>query len=123
MCLSVVLELQRDRVVELAQEADHCLQVVLALGADAHRIALDRRLGLGELVADPLGQLLGLLAGQPPLQADVLTDGAAADGIWEVSVRRDSYPVEEPAEVLEVIRTVDPAAETEDIVIYLTDLP
>jgi hypothetical protein len=40
-----------------------------------------------------------------------------------LSVRRDSYPVEEHAEVLEVIRTVDPAAETEDIVIYLTDLP
>jgi len=32
-------------------------------------------------------------------------------------VRRDSYPVDKHAEVLEVIRTVDPAAETEDIVI------
>ena len=53
----------------------------------------------------------------------VLTDGAAADGKWEVSVRRDSYPVDEHAEVVEVIRTVDPAGETEDIVIYLTDLP
>jgi hypothetical protein len=53
----------------------------------------------------------------------VLTDGAAADGIWDVSVRRDSYPVDEHAEVLEVIRTVDPAGESEDIVIYLTDLP
>ena len=52
-----------------------------------------------------------------------LTDGAAADGKWDVSVRRDSYPVDEHAEVLEVIRTVDPAGETEDIVIYLTDLP
>jgi hypothetical protein len=53
----------------------------------------------------------------------VLADGAAADGKWDVSVRRDSYPVDEHAEVVEVIRTVDPAGETEDIVIYLTDLP
>jgi len=54
---------------------------------------------------------------------NALTDWAPADGKWEVSVRRHSYPVDEHAEVLEVIRTVDPAAETEDIVIYLTDLP
>lgn len=52
-----------------------------------------------------------------------LADGATADGRWDVSVRRDSYPVDERAEVLEVIETVDPAGETEDIVIYLTDLP
>jgi hypothetical protein len=52
-----------------------------------------------------------------------LTDGPAADGKWDVSVRRDSYPVDEHAEVVEVINTVDPAAETEDIVIYLTDMP
>jgi hypothetical protein len=54
---------------------------------------------------------------------NALTDWAPAHGKWEVSVRRDSYPVDEHAEVVEVIRTVDPAAETEDIVIYLTDLP
>src|SRR3954462_8660935 len=52
-----------------------------------------------------------------------LTDLAAVDGKWDVSVRRDSYPVDEHAEVVEVINTVDPASETEDIVIYLTDLP
>ncbi len=38
-------------------------------------------------------------------------------------MRSHSYPVDEHAEVLEVVRTVDPADETEDIVIYLTDLP
>jgi hypothetical protein len=54
---------------------------------------------------------------------NVLTDCGAAEGDWAVSVRRDSYPVDEHAEVLQVIRTIDPAAETEDIVIYLTDLP
>jgi hypothetical protein len=51
-----------------------------------------------------------------------LTDWAPADGKWDVSVRRHSYPFDEHAEVLEVIRTIDPAGETEDIVIYLTDL-
>jgi len=54
---------------------------------------------------------------------NALADWAPADGKWDVSVRRDSYPVDEHAEVVEVIRTVDPAGETEDIVIYLTDLP
>jgi hypothetical protein len=52
-----------------------------------------------------------------------LADCAAADGKWDVSVRRDSYPVDEHAEVLEVVRIIDPAGEPEDIVIYLTDLP
>ncbi|WP_458319309.1 hypothetical protein [Mycolicibacterium brisbanense] len=52
-----------------------------------------------------------------------LTDWALADDKWDVSVRRDSYPVDEHAEVIDVIRTVNPAGETEDIVIYLTDLP
>jgi len=52
-----------------------------------------------------------------------LTDGAAPDGKWDVAVRSDSYPVDEHAEVSEVVRTIDPAGETEDIVIYLTDLP
>ena len=46
---------------------------------------------------------------------NALTDRAPADGKWDVSVRRDSYPLDEHAEVLEVIRTVDPAGETEDI--------
>jgi hypothetical protein len=53
---------------------------------------------------------------------DALTGRAPADGKWDVSVRRDSYPFDEHAEVPEVIRTIDPAGETEDIVIYLTDL-
>jgi hypothetical protein len=53
---------------------------------------------------------------------NALTDWAPANGKWDVSVRRDSYPFDEHAEVLEVIRTIDPAGETEDIVIYLTDL-
>ena len=85
----------------------------------------------GDSVRRPSSILLIADPGVPAVIAErlsdslpsALTDGAAADGKWDVSVRRDSYPVDEHAEVLEVIRTVDPAGETEDIVIYLTDLP
>ncbi|MDT5314954.1 MAG: hypothetical protein QOE74_3974 [Mycobacterium sp.] len=52
-----------------------------------------------------------------------LTNGAAADDKWDVSVRRHAYPIDEHAEVAEVVGTLDPGGETEDIVIYLTDLP
>jgi hypothetical protein len=48
---------------------------------------------------------------------------ATVGGEWKVSVRRDAFPVDEHAEVMEVVHTVDPASEAEDIVIYLTDLP
>ena len=54
---------------------------------------------------------------------NALSDSATPDGKWDVSVRRHSYPFDEHTEVLEVIRTIDPAGESEDIVIYLTDLP
>ena len=40
-----------------------------------------------------------------------------------MSTRRHAYPVDDQADVLEVVRAVDPAGETQDIVIYLTDLP
>ena len=50
-----------------------------------------------------------------------LRDCAAADGTWDVSARRHSYPVDEHAEVLEVIRTIDPAGEPEDV--YFAESP
>ena len=52
-----------------------------------------------------------------------LADGARADHKWDVSVRRHAYPIGEHAEVLEMVGTIEPGGETEDIVIYLTDLP
>lgn len=60
--------------------------------------------------------------------SDALTDRARADDKWDVdkwdvSVRRHAYPIGEHAEVPEVVGTIDPGGETEDIVIYLTDLP
>lgn len=48
--------------------------------------------------------------------------GSTVDN-WSVTTRRQTYPVDEQAGVLEVVRAVNPAGETEDIVIYLTDLP
>ena len=39
--LAVVLELERDRQVELAQPGDDPLEVVLALARDADRVTLD----------------------------------------------------------------------------------
>jgi hypothetical protein len=54
---------------------------------------------------------------------NALTDRARGNDKWDVSVRRHAYPIGEHAEVSEVVGTIDPAGETEDIVIYLTDLP
>ncbi len=54
---------------------------------------------------------------------NALTEPATAKDKWDVSVRRHAYPIDEHADVSEVVGTVDPAGETEDVVIYLTDLP
>jgi hypothetical protein len=53
---------------------------------------------------------------------NALTDGPA-DGKWDVSVRRHAYPIDEHTEMSDVVGTVEPGSETEDVVIYLTDLP
>ncbi|BBZ47242.1 hypothetical protein [Mycobacterium parmense] len=74
------------------------------------------------LVADP-GVPAAIAARLSDSLPNALMHCAAADGKWDVSVRHDSYPVDDHTEVLEVIRIVDPAGEPEDIVIYLTDLP
>lgn len=75
-----------------------------------------------------------LLIADPGLPAEVaerlsdslpkaLREWAPGGGDWVVSTRRDSYPFDDQAEFVEAIRAVDPAGETEDIVVYLTDLP
>lgn len=74
------------------------------------------------LVADP---------GAPAALAERLTDSlpsalaeqASAGDEWDVSVRRRAYAIDEHAAVSDVIGAVDPCGESEDIVIYLTDLP
>lgn len=53
---------------------------------------------------------------------DALTD-RSADDKWDVAVRRHAYPIDEHTKVSEVVGTIEPGDEAEDIVIYLTDLP
>src|ERR1700728_429337 len=61
--LAVVDELQRHLEVGLFQHRDDGLQVVALLAGDADLVALDLGLdGLGTLVANELGDLLGILA-------------------------------------------------------------
>lgn len=62
------------------------------------------------LIADP-GAPAAIAERLSDALPDALTDWAP-DGKWDVSVRRDSYPVDEHAEVVEVIRTVEPYGET-----------
>ena len=73
------------------------------------------------LIADP---------GAPAVIAERLSDslpnaltGEPADDTWDVSVRRHAYPIDEHTEVSDVLGTIEPDGEAEDIVIYLTDLP
>jgi hypothetical protein len=73
------------------------------------------------LVAEP---------GAPAVIAERLSDSlpkaltdAPADDKWDVSVRRHAYPISEHTAVSEVVDTVEAGGETEEIVIYLTDLP
>ncbi len=42
---------------------------------------------------------------------------------WTTCVRRKPYLPDEQADFTDVIDTVDPSSEQEDIVVYLTDLP
>ncbi|MGA5466703.1 hypothetical protein [Mycobacterium sp. NPDC050041] len=71
------------------------------------------------LLADP-----GAPAAIAERLAESLPDALASErDQWDVSVRSHPYPVDEHADVVEVVRTVDPGSETQDVVIYLTDLP
>jgi hypothetical protein len=74
------------------------------------------------LVADP-GAPAAIAERLSNSLVTTLTDWASAGDRWNVSVRRQAYPIDEQAEVSDVIGTIDPGVEREDIVIYLTDLP
>jgi hypothetical protein len=73
------------------------------------------------LIADP-GAPAVIAARLSDSLPDALT-GGPADDKWDVSVRPHAYPIDEHSEVSEVVGAVEPGGETEDIVIYLTDLP
>lgn len=80
--------------------------------ADSSSILLIADPGAPAVIAERLSDSL----------ADALTDGHEDDK-WAVSVRRHAYPIDEHTEVAEVVGTIGPGDEEEDIVIYLTDLP
>ncbi|OBB38832.1 hypothetical protein [Mycobacterium sp. 852002-51961_SCH5331710] len=73
------------------------------------------------LIADP-GAPAAIAERVSDSLRNALTDQSSADSAWDVSVRRHAYPVDEYAEVSQVIRTIQPGDSPEGIVIYLTDL-
>ncbi|KUH64986.1 hypothetical protein AU184_02540 [Mycolicibacterium novocastrense] len=74
------------------------------------------------LIADP-GAPAAIAERLSDSLRDALAVESAEDGPRDVSVRYHAYPVDEYAEVSEVIRTIEPGHKPEDIIIYLTDLP
>ena len=73
------------------------------------------------LIADP-GAAEGIAKHLSESLPGALTD-ASAPGDWHVSTRSHAFPVDEHTRFAEVVGTVDPDSVTDDIVIYLTDLP
>src|SRR3954471_22793438 len=78
--LAVVFELERYGVALglVAQPPDNALEVVLALAADADRVALDLRLHLREVIADELRDLLREIVGEAAPKRDLLLDRVAS---------------------------------------------
>lgn len=73
------------------------------------------------LIADP---------GAPATIAEHLSDSLShplgddtKHDSWQISTREHAYAIDEQTEFAEVIGTIDPDAEAEDVVIYLTDMP
>jgi uncharacterized membrane protein len=54
---------------------------------------------------------------------EVLPENTSAQRAWDVSVRHDAYAIDEHDDVSALVRTINPAREPADIVVYLTDLP
>lgn len=74
------------------------------------------------LIADP-GAPAEIAARLSDSLPHVLSDGKPGEPSWDVSVRRHAYALDEHTEVTEIVDTVEPGGESEDVVIYLTDLP
>src|SRR5690242_15310052 len=80
--------------------------------------------------AEPSSILLIADPGAPAVIAERLSDSLPSaltdetvDDEWAVSVRSHAFPIDEHTEFSEVVGTIGPDGEAEDIVIYLTDLP
>lgn len=74
------------------------------------------------LIADP-GEPAALAERLAEYLPERLRSSARVERRWTMCVRNEPYLPDEQAEFAEVIDTVDPSSEHEDIVVYLTDLP
>jgi hypothetical protein len=73
------------------------------------------------LIADP-GAPAAVAERLSDSLGEALTDGPADDK-WDVAVRRHAYPIHEDTKFSDVVDAIEPGGESEDVVIYLTDLP
>lgn len=64
-----------------------------------------------------------LIIADPGAPAAIAERLSGAPGPHDVSVRRHAYPIDEHADVSDVVSAINPADESQDVVIYLTDLP
>lgn len=74
------------------------------------------------LIADP-GAPAALAERLSESLPNALGDHASAGREWAVCVRRHAVPIDEYAEVSDVVHAIDSPSDPPDIVIYLTDLP
>ena len=74
------------------------------------------------LIADP-GEPAALAQSVAERLPERLRSPDGLERRWTTCVRRKPYLPDEQADFADVIDTVDPSAEEEDIVVYLTDLP
>jgi hypothetical protein len=73
------------------------------------------------LIADP-GAPAAMAERLSESLPEVLPEGSSAKRGWDVSTRREAYAIDEHDGVPDLVRTIDPAGEDADIVVYLTDL-
>src|ERR1039458_5215419 len=93
----IIVELQGDLEVHLAEGVDHPLESVLILGDDPQLVTLDAGLHLGVLAPHLLGQGAGQLLGDPPAELDHLAQVALGGRLRLLGVEHlevDAAPVE-----------------------------
>src|SRR5688572_4804448 len=90
---AIVVELQRDAEVLVAQQRDDLLQIVSRLAGHADLVLVDRRLHLDLRVLDEPDDLLRLLDRDPLLERDLLSELIAPrllDGTVGEALERDA---------------------------------
>src|SRR5919108_2060594 len=94
---AVVVELERDPQILLAQHSDDLLQIVARLAGHAHLVLVDRRLDLHLRILDQPHDLLGLVDGDALLERNLLPEliaGRLLDGPVGQPLERDAALVQ-----------------------------